>query len=159
MAIDTYLLLDGVKGEAKNKDFKDHIDVQSWTWNVSNASATTGGGSGKGKAEPGDFVFTHFYDAASPEIGKRCANGSHFATVELKAQKTGGDKPLDFLVVKLKEAKITSVSPGAAGNGDIVEQVSMSYKDIEFNYKAQDDKGAGGGAVTFGWSPETGEFR
>ena len=35
----------------------------------------------------------------------------------------------------------------------------MTYKDIEFSYKAQDDKGGLGGEVKFGWNLATTETR
>jgi type VI secretion system secreted protein Hcp len=40
-----------------------------------------------------------------------------------------------------------------------MESVSMSYKDIEFEYKPQDDKGGLGGEVKFGWNVATTETR
>jgi type VI secretion system protein ImpC len=41
----------------------------------------------------------------------------------------------------------------------VVETVSMTYKDIEFEYKPQDEKGGLGGAVKFGWNVATTETR
>lgn len=158
MTIDTHIKFDGVDGESTHKDHKGEIDILSWSWNVSNSSSPTGGGSGKGKANPGDFVFTHVYDKASPVLAKHSAAGKHFATVTLTSRKAGeGQK--DFLVVKLKEVFITSVSPSGGHGGDIIENVSMSYKDIEFAYKPQDDKGGLGGEVKFGWNTGTTEVR
>ncbi|MGE5866384.1 MAG: hypothetical protein ACM32J_14985 [Rhizobacter sp.] len=43
--------------------------------------------------------------------------------------------------------------------GDITEEVKCSYKDIEYSYKAQDDKGGLGGEVKFGWNTATTETR
>ena len=51
------------------------------------------------------------------------------------------------------------MSPSAGSEGDIEEQVKCSYKDIEFAYKAQDDKGGLGGEVKFGWNVATTETR
>lgn len=158
MTIDTHIKFDGVEGESTHKDHKGEVDILSWNWHVSNSSSPTGGGSGKGKALPGDFVFTHVYDKASPVLAKQSASGKHFKLVTLTARKAGeGQK--DFLVVKMKEVFITSVSPSGGHGGDIIENVSMSYKDIEFAYKPQDDKGGLGGEVKFGWDTATTEVR
>jgi type VI secretion system secreted protein Hcp len=54
---------------------------------------------------------------------------------------------------------ITSVMPGGSAGGDVMEQVSCSYKDVEFAYKPQDDKGGLGGEVKFGWNVATTETR
>ena len=158
MSTDSHIKFDGVEGESTHKDHKGEIDVLSWSWNVSNNTSLAGGGSGKGKANPGDFVFTHTYDKASPVLAKQCASGKHFKTVKLTARKAGeGQK--DFLVVSMKEVFITAVSPSGGHGGEIIENVAFTYKDIEFAYKAQDDKGGLGGEVKFGWDVATTETR
>jgi len=158
MSSDTHIKFDGVEGEATHKDHKGEIEVLSWSWNVSNAGHGTGGGSGKGKANPGDFVFTHTYDKSSPVLAKQSASGKHFKDAVLTARKAGeGQK--DFLKITLKEVFITSVQPSGSSGGELVESISCSYKDIEFEYKPQDDKGGLGGAVKFGWNIATTETR
>lgn len=154
MAIDTHIKFDGVDGESVHADHKGEIEILSWTWGVHNESALTGGGSGKGKAQPGNLVITHVYDKASPVLAKKCAQGVHFKEAVLTARKSGeGQK--DFLKVSLKEVFITSVNPSSGSDGSILEQVSMSYAQIDFAYKAQDEKGALGGDVKFGWNVKT----
>lgn len=157
MSSDATIKFDGIDGEAAKP--KGEIDVLSWNWGVMQPSgASGGGGSGKGKAVPNDFHFTHMYDKASPVLAKHCVSGKHFATAKLTARKAGEGQQ-DFLVVTLKEVLITSVMPGGSTGGDVMEQVSCSYKDVEFAYKPQDDKGALGGEVKFGWDVAKTETR
>jgi type VI secretion system secreted protein Hcp len=156
-SIDTHLKLAGVDGESTHKDHKGEIEILSWTWGVMNENVGAGGGSGKGKAAPGDFHFTHLYDKGSPVIAKYCASGKHFPDATLTSRKAGeGQK--DFLVVKFKEVFIKSVQPSASSGGDIIESVTLSYKQIDFAYKPQDDKGGLGGEVKFGWNNATTEI-
>jgi len=158
MATDSHIKFDGVDGESSHKDHKGEIEILSWSWGASQDSALSGGGSGKGKAKPHDFTFTHLYDKASPVLAKQCISGKHFATVKLTARKAGeGQK--DFLVVTMKEVLISSVQPAGSQGGDVIEAVSCSYKDVEFAYKPQDDKGGLGGEVKFGWNNATTETR
>lgn len=159
MSTDSHFKFDGVEGEATHKDHKGEIEVLSWSWGVQQPSgAGAGGGSGRGKANPGEMNFMHLYDKASPVLAKHCAAGKHFKDAVLTARKAGeGQK--DFLKITLKEVFITSVQPSGSSGGDIVEAVACSYKDIEFEYKAQDDKGGLGGAVKFGWNIATTETR
>jgi type VI secretion system secreted protein Hcp len=159
MSADTHIKFDGVEGEATHKDHKGAIEVLSWSWNVSQSSgAASGGGSGRGKASPGDFSFMHLYDKASPVLAKHCAAGKHFKDAKLTARKAGeGQK--DFLVITMKEVFISSVAPSGSSGGDVMESITCSYKDIEFAYKAQDDKGGLGGEVKFGWNVATTETR
>jgi len=155
---DSHIKFAGVEGESTHKDHKGEIEVLSWTWGVSQAAGLAGGGSGKGKATPGEFHLVHRYDKASPVLAKYCASGKHFADAKLTARKAGeGQK--DFLIVTMKEVFVTGVQPSGSSGGDIVESVSCTYKDIEFEYKAQDDKGGLGGAVKFGWNNATTEIR
>jgi type VI secretion system secreted protein Hcp len=158
MSTDTHVKFDGVDGESTHKDHKGEVEVLSWSWSVAQQSALAGGGSGKGKAEPGVLSFTHYYDKASPVLAKHCVSGKHFATTVVTSRKAGeGQK--DFLKITMKEVLITSVNPGGSSGGDLAEQVHCSYKDIEFEYKPQDDKGGLGGAVKFGWNVATTETR
>lgn len=155
-AIDTHLKFDGLDGESQHQDHKGEIQLVSWNWGVHNVNVggTSGTGSGLGKATPGDFTFVHAYDKASPVLAKRCADGKHFPTVVLTARKSGeGQK--DFLKVTMKEVFITGVSPSGAAGGEIYENVSMTYKEIEFAYKPQEASGSLGGEVKFGWNVAT----
>jgi type VI secretion system secreted protein Hcp len=156
MSSDATIKFDGVDGESVKP--KGEIEVLSWNWGVMQPSSTAGGGSGKGKAIPSDFHFTHFYDKASPVLAKHCVAGKHFPTVKLTARKAGEGQQ-DFLIVTMKEVLVTGVSPGGSSGGDVMEQVSCSYKDVEFAYKPQDDKGALGGEVKFGWDVAKTETR
>lgn len=154
MSIDTHIKFDGVEGESTHQDHKGEIEVLSWTWAVQNASTLSGGGSGKGKATPSDLHFTHLYDKASPVLAKKCAQGVHFKEAVLTARKAGeGQK--DFLKITMKEVFVTSVQPSGSSAGDVMESVSMSYGEVEFAYKPQDDKGGLGGEVKFGWNVKT----
>jgi type VI secretion system secreted protein Hcp len=160
MAADFHIKFDGVEGESTHKDHKGEIDILSWAWGLSQISgAASGSGSGSGKAMPQDFHFTHHYDKASPVLAKHCASGKHFKDAKLTARKAGeGQK--DFLVITMKEVFITSTSySGSGGSGELFEQVSCTCKDIEFAYKAQDEKGGLGGEVKFGWNIATTETR
>lgn len=159
MASDFHIKLAGVEGEAEHKDHKGEIEIHSWGWSVSNASsAGSGGGSGKGKAQPGEFVFTHDYDKASPTLAKHCVSGKHFDTLVLTCRKSGEGQQ-EYLKITLKEAFITSLNPGGASGGDVVENVTVSYKDVEFTYKPQTGKGGTGGDVKFGWNVASTETR
>ena len=159
MSSDFHLKIEGVEGEAGHKDHKGEIEIHSWSWGVNNESgAASGGGSGKGKATGGNFRFSHNYDKASPVLAKNCVTGKHFKDVTLTCRKSGEGQQ-DFLKVVMKEVFITSVAPGGSQGGDVVEVVECSYKDIEFTYKAQDEKGAAKGESKFGWNVASTETR
>jgi type VI protein secretion system component Hcp len=50
MAVDMFIKIDTVDGEAQDSKHKKAIDVLSWSWGLSNSgSAHVGGGAGAGK--------------------------------------------------------------------------------------------------------------
>jgi type VI secretion system secreted protein Hcp len=150
MASDYHLKIDGIEGESAHADHKGEIEILSWSWSVASQSNTSGGGSGNGKATFHDLNFTHLYSKASPNLAKSCATGKHFPTVKFTARKQG-DGSKDYLTFTLKEAFITSISTSGSSGGDVNEQFTMSYKDIDMAYKAQDGKGGTGGEIKFGY--------
>lgn len=153
MAIDTHIKFDGIDGESTHKDHKGEIAVLSWNWNVSVGTAAGTASSRVGKASPGDFVFTHMYDKASPKLAKTCVQGTALKEVYLTARKSGeGQK--DFIKVTMKEVFVSSLQV-ADGTGEIAETVTLRYGNIEFGYKPQDDKGALGNEVAFSWDVKT----
>jgi type VI secretion system secreted protein Hcp len=158
MSIDCHLKLDGVKGESTHAKHKDEVALQSWSWGAANASNSSGGGMAVGKGKPQDLHITKKYDKASPVLSKNCAAGTHFKEATLSMSVAGG-KQEDFLVIKLKEVFVTSHQVSAGAGGEVSDQVSLSYGDIEYSYKPQKEDGSLDGEVKFGWNTRTTETR
>jgi type VI secretion system secreted protein Hcp len=155
MASDFHIKFDGVDGESLSKGHEKAIEVLNWNWSVNNEVDLSGSGSGSGKGEVGEFTFTHKYSKASPILAKHCAGGKHFDTVKFTARKAGGDEQKDFLVITMKVAFITKISSSGSGGGDLYETIACASKDIEFDYKPQDDKGGLGGSIKAGINVST----
>jgi type VI secretion system secreted protein Hcp len=158
MSIDCHLKLEGVKGESTHAKHKEEILLNTFAWGVSNASNSAGGGMAVGKGRPQDIVLTKKYDSSSPVISKHSASGKHFKDATISFALAGG-KQEDYLVIKLKEVFITSHSISATAGGEVTDQVTMSYGDIEYAYKPQKPDGSLGGEVKFGWDIRTTETR
>jgi type VI secretion system secreted protein Hcp len=152
MSIDCHLKLDGVKGESTHDKHKDEITLLSFTGGESNSSNSMGGGMavGKGKVEP--IHITMKYGTQSPVIAKHCFSGKHFTKGSIMCSIAGG-KQEDFLVIDMKEIFIMSHTVSANANGEVIEQVSMNYGDIEYKYKAQKADGSLAGEVKVGIDP------
>jgi type VI secretion system secreted protein Hcp len=72
MAVDMFMKIDTVDGEAQDTKHKKEIDVLSWSWGMSNAgSAHAGGGAGAGKVNVQDLTFTKWVDNADAEACTR----------------------------------------------------------------------------------------
>lgn len=141
MAVDYYLKIDAVQGEATDQDFKDQINILSFSWGGSQVSSagTRSAGSGAGKVELADFSVTKHYDKSSPQLFKALVAGTHSPTAVLSAVKAGaGGKP--FLKITFDELFVTSVQISATDELP-TESVSFSYKQIKIEYSTQNEKG------------------
>src|SRR5262245_37773558 len=153
MALDMFIKIGDVKGEAKDKTHKDEIDVLSWSWGMSNSgSAHTGGGAGAGKVNVQDVSFAKYIDKSSPDLMLACCNGKHYDTATLVVRKAG-DKPLEYLKLTMSQVMVTNVSTGGSGGEDrLTEHVSLNFAKVKVDYKEQSDKGAAGASPTMTWN-------
>jgi len=154
--MDMFLLLDTIKGEAIDKTYgaKHAIDVLAWSWGLSNSGTThVGGGGGAGKANFQDLSITKYIDSASSALMGAAASGTHIKTGQLVVRKAG-EKPLEYVVIDLKEVLITSVSTGGSGGEDrLTENIVLNFAEIKFAYKEQAKTGgAAGGSKDFAWN-------
>jgi type VI secretion system secreted protein Hcp len=152
MAVDMFIKIGDVKGEAQDHKHKDEIDVLAWSWGMSNAgSAHVGGGAGAGKVNVNDLSFTKYIDRSSPALMQACCSGKHYDEALLTVRKAG-DKPVEYIKIKLSELLVTSVSTGGSGGEDrLTENITLNFAKVHVDYTPQDAKGAPGTAVPMGW--------
>ncbi len=153
MAVDMFLDIKGeIKGESQDDKHKDEIDVLAWSWGMSQSgSFHTGGGGGAGKANFQDISVTKWLDNASAILMLYCANGDHFTEATLTVRKAG-KKPMEYMIIKMKDVLVTSVSTGGSGGEDkLTENVSFNFRTVEVKYKAQKNDGTADAPKEFGW--------
>ena len=87
-----FLKLDGIAGESTDVAHKGEIDIDSWSWGVSNTRLDVGGGGGggAGKASFQDFHFVSRISKASPALFLACASGSHIKEALLSGVRGSG---------------------------------------------------------------------
>jgi len=146
MAVDMFLKLDNVKGEARDSKHKGEIDVLAWSWGVSQSGTThLGGGGGSGKASFQDISITKYVDAGSTTLMRMCATGEHIPNAVLTVRKAG-KVALEYLVYKMKEILVTSVATGGSGGEDrLTENITLNFANVDVTYKEQKDDGTAGG--------------
>jgi len=140
MAVDYYLKLDGIEGEAATTGFEKQIQLLSFSWGGSQTTSVAGtGGSGAGKVDLSDLSIMKYYDKASPAVFKALVSGTHIKTGVLSATKAGaGGKP--FLKISLGELFVTSHQVSASSEIPS-ESVSFSYNTIKVEYSTQNEQG------------------
>lgn len=143
MASDYLLFIDGIKGESQDSKHKDQIDILSFSWGVSQAgSQSFGGGGGAGKAIFQDIHFTSKASVAGPNLMLACATGKHIKKAVLSVRKAGG-KQEEYYIITMTDCLISSFQSGGSEGGDSVpmEQYSVNYAKVEFEYKTQKPDG------------------
>ena len=148
---DIHFKLGDIKGESTDDKHKDEIDVDNWGWGASNpGSMAHGGGGGTGKVSFSDLTFLHRVDKASPNLWKACATGEHIKEATLTSAKQGKG-PQDFLIIKMNDILITSVSLSESnGSGSVpMESVSLQCSKVDLEYKPQKADGSLDAGVHF----------
>jgi type VI secretion system secreted protein Hcp len=85
---------------------------------------------------------------ASPKLMQQCAEGKHIPDATLTCRRAGGSAQ-EYLKIKLTDCIISSYQTGGSANGQVVptDQFSLNFAKLEFEYAAQDAKGAAAGTV------------
>jgi type VI secretion system secreted protein Hcp len=105
------------------------IDVESWSWGVSNTGTAYSGSGGAtaGKAQLGDLQIVKKVDKASPKLFLGAATGTLYTKATLRLNK-GTEKASEYLVITLEDVLITGVQLSGAGGTDLPsEQVTLNY--------------------------------
>ena len=152
MAVDMFMKLGDIKGEAKDKVHKDEIDVLAWSWGLSNSgSAHMGGGAGAGKVNVQDLSFTKYVDKSTPDLMLSCCNGKHIPTATLTVRKAG-ENPLEYLIITLNDVLVSALSTGGSGGEDrLTENVTLNFAEVKVQYSEQTETGTVGDKPEMGW--------
>ena len=152
MAVDIFLVLNGIDGESEDKVYKDKIDVLAWSWGLSQSGTMhMGKGGGAGKANFQDISVTKYVDKSSATLMNKIAKGEHIIDGKIVVRKAGGD-PLEYFVVEMKEIMVTSYSTGGSGGEErLTENITLNFAKVKSTYKTQGDDGGDGAEVEFKW--------
>lgn len=150
---DYFLKVDGVEGESPDHKHKNEIQLESWSWGETQTGTHAfGSGGGAGKVSMQDFHFVMRVNKASPKLMLACATGQHVKEAVLTCRKAGKEQQ-EFLKVKFTDLLVSSYQTGGSANGDVIplDQISLNFAKIEFEYKEQKADGTLGGAVKAGY--------
>lgn len=152
MAMDMFMKLTDIKGEAVDDKHKDEIDVLAWSWGFSQTGSThSGSGGGAGKVNVHDLSFTKHIDKSSPDLYLSCCNGKHVGSAVLTVRKAG-ENPLEYLIITMEDVIISSISPGGSGGEDkLAENVSLNFARVKVDYTEQNTKGGAAAKPKMGW--------
>jgi type VI secretion system secreted protein Hcp len=144
MAVDMFMKLEGIKGEAGDPygTHADTIQCVSWTWGMTQTgSAGDTSGLGTAKANVHDLSFTKYVDFSTPNLMSYCCHGTPIPTAILTCRKAGqkeGSPPLEYMKIELKDCMVTSVSTGGGGAEErLTEHVTINFHSYHVTYTKQ----------------------
>lgn len=147
-----------IKGESTDKDHKDWVMVTKFGHAVQqppSVTQKTAGGRAAEEVQHSAFQITKLLDAATPKLYEAACKGTHIPEVTIELWRAGGDKPLKYYEVKLKEVLVSSVSEDGNPKGDQgfpTETIGLVYGAIEWTYTKQKPDGTAAGNVAAKWS-------
>lgn len=144
MAVDIFLKIEGIEGEAQDKAHAKEIDVLAWNWGASQSGTThTGGGAGAGKANVQDISVTKWVDSSSALLLKFLVTGTHIGKARLVVRKAG-QKPLEYINISMEDVLITSIATGGSGGEErLTENISLNFARVGYFYTPQKADGSG----------------
>jgi type VI secretion system secreted protein Hcp len=147
--VDYFLKLDGIQGESPDKTHKNEIEIESFSWGATQTgTARAGGGMGAGKVQMQDFHFVKRIDKASPKLMLVCANGDHIKSAVLVCRKAGKEQQ-EYLKITFSDLLVSSYQTSGSGGADVLpmDQISLNFSKVEYEYKEQKADGTLGGAI------------
>jgi type VI secretion system secreted protein Hcp len=154
MAVDSFLELGDIKGESRDSEFADQIDVLAWSWGASQSGTMhLGPGGGGGKANVQDLSLTVWVDKSYPNLVQACCAGTHFPTATLTCRKAGGDAAVPYVKLEMEEVLVTSVNSGGSGGEDrFTANVALNFAKFKVTYTPQKADGTADAAIgPVGW--------
>ena len=155
MASDSYLQIDGVKGDSTDSGHRDWIEIHSFSHTITqpaSATAASAGGGTYARTKHGDFEVVKEIDLASPKLFELCSSGKHIKKIVIDLMRASGDAPVKYMSIELDNAVISMVSVEGNPGGAPMERVAFNYNQIKWTYTQQKSDGSKGGNVTGGWS-------
>jgi type VI secretion system secreted protein Hcp len=147
-----YLLIEGCPGTSTIK--KDAIEINSFSWGVSNsgASAKASGETRSGRPDFQPMQIAKKVDPTTPKLLKHCYTCDPFDKATLGFMKQLGAANVEYILIELKKVFIGDVHVSPGGN-EPMESISLAYEEVEFIYKPEaPDKKSLAGQLTAKYS-------
>lgn len=150
-----FLKVQGVTGEAADKDHKGEIDVVSWSWGM-DAPVSVIGGAASGVVSVGELNVLKRVDQSSPTLMGFLRNRKLVPTAQLVVRKAG-TTPLEYFKIEIENVRVNGLH-AESHDSELMERVRLGFSKVKVTYTPQSPTGArGGGANTFETDAHLGE--
>jgi type VI secretion system Hcp family effector len=146
---DYFMQLDGIPGESLDAKHANWINVNSFSWGISNSgSSSGGGGAGSGKPVFSDFSWTQALDSSITGLFSSVTSGKHIKTAVVDFTKSGANQSLVYFKMTFGDVLLSSVS--LYGTGGTLPQLdgAFSFGNVKLDYWTITNTGALGAHTT-----------
>ncbi len=149
---DIFVEIEGIEGESTAPGHRGSIEVQSWSWGVSQMATGGGGGGGGavGRELKGHVTLIKRIDKASPLLCKRCVDGTPLPLVIVQLTRADGQT---YLKYELKNVMVSSIVHGGDLDGDGApdETLELTFDGAKLTYTQFDATGKPVGQSSAQW--------
>lgn len=137
--VDAFLKINGIPGDSADAKHKDWIEIESFSWGMSNAgSHAGGGGGGAGKVSMQDFHFVMPANKASPQLLASAAAGRVLPEATLLVRRDSPGQEADYLKIKLQDILVSSIQTQSHDSSVPMEEVSFNFTKMTQSYVTED---------------------
>lgn len=131
--VDYFLKIDGIKGESQNSRHPDEIEILSWSWGCSQSASD-------GSVDAHDFLLWQRHSRTTPLLAEALLTKKELTSATLVGELQTSQEPVPYLIIRMKPVYITSYQTGGS-SGDVVpvDQISMNYTEIKYEYRTYDE--------------------
>ena len=145
MASNMYIKFEtpNLTGSSTAAEHANEIEVLSWSHGFTQSTSPTRSGVGGGTVEQAthqNLTFTKYLDSSSNDLLKNCWGGKQFDKVTLTCFRADGatdNKPVQYLLVEMQHVIVSNYSISGGPGYIPVENVSLDYGIIKYNYIPQ----------------------
>ena len=152
---DMFLKINGantgvVKGESNVPEHPEEIEINDWSWGMTSPNALGGTGP-TSRTALSNIRFSKDTDCATTSLMIVMRSNELIKKAVLTVRKAGANPPVDYLVVTLENARMTSHTIGTAAPGSpmLVESFAMAFEKITVAYAPQLRSGSKGAQRSF----------
>ena len=130
------------------------LEINDWSWDIeADTNYLKGSGAAIGKPKPGNLTVSHSFDRSSTHLLNHIVMGTHFFAVQIHMLKQANNGQQVFFELMGGSVFVNKVGSKAGEDGNITQDVELTFKEIAVGYKRQHNSGdLESVPVTFGWN-------